>query len=156
MTNPINSAPFLRTTREFPDDLDQTIVELNRAYVDIAAAVNNRTIGLFPVSKPAITGNSWFTYKNQNKPSLRQVYNVTGTGTIEHLINIKNVFGFVAIYGTFTDGTLWYPLPYVDPTNAANQISLSVSSTQILITPGAGPPPTVSSGFVILEWISNT
>lgn len=156
MTNPINHSPYLRTTREFPEDIKQLTVEVNKSYLDVADAVNKRTIGLYPVSKPAITGNLWYSFDNTRKPSLRQIYNVTGTGTIQHLINFQNVFGFVVISGTFTDGTLWYTLPYVDILAADNQIKLTVDNTFIHITAGAGTPPNIVSGFVILEWISNT
>ena len=62
--------------------------------------------------------------------------------------------GFTRIYGTFTDGTNWYPLPYVDETSATDQISLVVDATNIAITAGGGAPPSITRGYVILEWLS--
>jgi hypothetical protein len=35
-----------------------------------------------------------------------------------------------------------------------NQIALSMDSTNIIITAGAGSPPTISSGQVVLEWLA--
>ena len=128
---------------------------MNRAYVDIANATNSRTIGIYPTNRPAITGDSYFVSGNQRQQSLRRVYNVTGTGNIAHGITLTQIAGFVKIYGTFTDGTNWYTLPYTDPVAANNQISLTVTPTNIVITAGGGTPPSIVSGWVVLDWISN-
>jgi hypothetical protein len=153
--NVINNSPYLRTSREYPqDDLHQLSVEVNKSYVDIALAVNNRTIGLFPVGRPAINGEAWFI-TSQKQQGLRQVYTISGTGNVAHNINAANIYAFTRIYGTFTDGTIWYPLPYVDVANANNQINITVTSTNIVITAGGGSPPSIVSGFVVLEWIVN-
>jgi len=53
-----------------------------------------------------------------------------------------------------TDGTNWYPLPYVDVIAANNQINVIVTPTDIVITAGAGAPPVITSGWVILEWLA--
>ena len=59
--NVSNQVAFLRTTRNFPlDDPQQLSVEINRSYVDIANAVNTRTIGIFPTNMAAQGGESWF------------------------------------------------------------------------------------------------
>lgn len=154
--NLANQSPFLRTSRTFPREADPLSVEIDRSYVDIANAVNQRTIGLFPVARPAITGESWFTSKNQRQQTLRQVYTFTAAGNIAHGINFSNLTSFTRIYGTFTNGTNWYPLPYVDVANANNQVNVYVSPTNIVITSGAGAPPAITSGMVVLEWLSNT
>lgn len=160
MTNPINNTNFLRTSRNFPKEINQLTVEIDKSYVDIANVVNNRTIGTFPISKPAITGESWFINDSNGQSigkqqTLRQVYQFTAAGNISHGINFSNIVGFTAIYGTFTDGSSWYPLPYVDTTNVGNQVSVSVSSTNIVITAGGTSPPSITSGLIVLEWLSN-
>ena len=153
-TNIANRSPYLISSRQFSDDATQISVELNKTYVDIANNVNVRTIGIFPTNTPVINGESWFTAGgNQKQQALRQVYLVTGTGTIAHGIDTSDIGGFTRIYGTFTDGTIHYPLPYVDVTSSTNQVLLTVDATNINITAGGGSPPTVSSGFVVLEWI---
>ena len=58
--NIVNQMPYLRTSRLFPEDLGQLCVEVNRSYIDVASAVNNRIIGIFPQTNSAITGESWF------------------------------------------------------------------------------------------------
>jgi hypothetical protein len=154
-SNVINTTPYLRTSREYPqEDMHELAVEINKTYVDIANAVNQRTIGLYPTNRPAVTGNSFF-FTSQRLQELRQIYRFTTTGTIKHGINTSNIVGFSQIYGTFTDGTVWYPLPYVDSTSANNQIKITVDATNINITAGAGTPPSISSGIVILAWISD-
>jgi hypothetical protein len=157
--NVINQTPYLPTSRNFPEELEQLTVEVNKSYVDIANAVNMRTIGLYPGGRPALTGNSFFLNGNQRQQTLRQVYTFTSAGSINTGIRDDFTPGFVAIYGTFTDGTNWYPLPYVDVIAANNQINVIIEpgspSWNIVITAGSGAPPTISSGYVVLEWLSN-
>ncbi len=153
-SNIANQSPYLRTSREFPKDLDQLTATLNKIYLDIANGVNARTIGIYPTNKPVIIGDSWFIGGHKFQ-ALRQIYEVTGTGTIEHRIDLASIKAFTHIYGTFTDGTNWYPLPYVDAVAATNQVSLYVDPTFIqIIGGGGGGQPVVQSGFVVLEWIS--
>ncbi len=146
--------PFLRKQRQFPQESQALSVEIDRAYTDIANSVNSRTISLFTQNRSIQNGESWSISGSQYN-GFRQFYLVTGTGNIAHGINLSTIYGFTKIYGSFKDGSNnWYPLPYVDATAANNQISLSVTSTNIVITAGAGAPPAIVSGFVILEWLS--
>lgn len=152
--NIVNQTPYLRTSRDFPQNSEHLAVELERSYIDIAQKMNDRTIGIFTTNRPSVTGESWFTSGQTKQQTLRQIYLVTGAGNIAHGINTSNIAGFVRIYGTFTDGSIWYPLPYVSATGATNQVSITVTSTNIVITAGGGSPPTISSGFVVLEYLS--
>jgi hypothetical protein len=154
MNNVVNRVAYLRTSREYPEDLHQLCVEVNKSYVDIANAVNNRIIGIFPVNRPAITGESWFL-TNQRQQGLRQVFTFTFSGAltqITHGINLKGIFAFIRIFGTFTDGTNWYPLPFVEATNVTNQVGISVTPTTINIQKGATAGGT--NGYIVLEWLS--
>lgn len=152
-TNIVNRSPFIRTTREIPEELHQLSVEVNKAYVDIAQALNLRTIGIFPTNNAAITGESWFL-ANQKQQTLREVFQFTGaTLAINHNIKVANIFGFTRIYGTFLAGGNWFPLPYVDTVAVANQIGIVITPTQIQIT-GANAVG-ITRGFIILEWMSN-
>lgn len=155
MTTPnSNQVSFLRTSRTFPEDSQALSVELDRSYLDIANAVNVRTIGLFTNHKPSNTGEGFFLGKGRQQTS-RQVYMFTSSGSIDHGINFLSIAGFTRIYGTFTNGTNWYPLPYVDVVNANNQVNVIVTPTNIVITAGGGSPPAITSGFVIIEWLNN-
>jgi hypothetical protein len=150
----VNQVPFLRTTRNFPEEIQPLTEELNRSYVDIAAKVNARTIGLFPTNKPAITGEAWFYNANEKQQTLRQLYTFTSAGSIAHGINLSQIAGISRIFGTFTDATNWYPLPYVDVVSATNQVNVIITPTNIVIAAGGGTPPSITSGFVVVEWLS--
>lgn len=153
-TNIVNQVPYLRTTRNFPEEIQPLVVELNRSYVDTAAKINDRVIGIFPTMRPAITGESWFYNAAQKQQTLRQVYTFTAAGNIPHGINLAQIAGFTRIWGTFTNGTNWYTLPWVDTVSATNQVNVLVNATNIVITAGGGTPPSITSGFVVLEWLS--
>jgi hypothetical protein len=150
----INQVPYLRTTREFPAELKQLSIEANKAYLDTANVVNNRTIGLYPTTRPAITGNRYYLSANKSQQTFRQVYTFTSAGSIAHGITIANIAGFVFISGSFTDGTVFYPLPYIDVVAANNQINVTITATDIVITAGAGAPPNIVSGVIVIEWLS--
>lgn len=150
-----STAPYLRTSRDFPEEPHQLSVELERSYIDIANVVNQRIIGNFPVNAPTVTGEAWFLRGgNSKQQTQRQVYTFSGAGTQAHGINTALISGFTRIYGTFTTGTLWGPLPYVSSTLVTDQIALSVDATNITIAAGA-TAPTITSAFVVLEWLSN-
>lgn len=160
MNNIINQTPYIRTSRNFPNEISQLSLEISRTYVDIANAINQRTISIFPKNLPAITGESWFIENNIPQQGFRQIYTwddtlLVGTQiTIPHSINFGSVFYFVRVWGIFIDGGgVWQTLPYVDVVAITNQIKVSVSSTNIIITKGATAPAS-SNGLVILEWIT--
>jgi len=152
--NIVNQSPYLRTSREFPKDMDQLTGELSKNYIDIANGVNIRTIGIYPTNRPAIIGDSWYI-GGKKYQGLRQIYEITGTGAIPHGIDVPSIKGFTDIYGTFTDGTSWYPLPFVSVLAANNQVNIFIGANSIFVTGGGGAgQPVVQSGFVVLEWIS--
>ena len=155
MTNQIEQAPYLREQREFPsDDLKKLARQTDQAYIDIATKVNLRTIGVFS-SNQSITGESWYLKGSSKKQQvLRRVFPFNSTEDIETSLTMD--VQFTRMYGTFTDGEIWYPLPYVDVVDATNQISFSVSDSDIVFAIGGGSPPTVDRGFIILEWISQS
>lgn len=167
-SNIINQTPYLRTSRQFPEDLSQLCVESNKSYIDIANAVNQRTIGIFVKNRPIVTGESWFL-SSQRQQTLRQLYSfgAIAPGTeldIPTQINPNDIVRFTKIYGVVTtNGTDYRPLPYIDP----NSLTTGMA---ILVGPGFVPPfvgvpcirivlgPTalpVTSGIAVLEWLSN-
>lgn len=153
MNNIINQIPFLRTTRDFPEELHQLSVEVNRAYVDIANAVNNRTISLFPTSKFANTGNSYYIQSNLRQQSFRQVYVFTSTVNIPHGINLSQIDRIAIMYGDFTDGTNWYGLIAGSNVAIIGQISFYIDANNIIFLIGAGAPA-LTKGNIVIEWIS--
>lgn len=152
-SNVVNQIPYLRTSREFPEDLRQLTVEVNKSYIDTANAVNNRIISLFPTNRPAITGESWFLTNNQRQQTLRQVFIFTTTTAITHLISVTNPNQFTRCFGSYTDGTNSYGLIFGTSVAVAGQILFYVTSTQIVFVVGAGAPA-LTAGRITLEWLS--
>ena len=150
--NVINQVAFLKTSREFPEEIKELTVQINKTYVDIANAVNNRTIGLFSVNRPAITGESWFFNGVPRQQTLRQVYEITSTASFNHGLDTTAISTFTKITGIGYDGTNWFPIPYLS-TNPAFSLGIFVTPTQVILDPGASR--TLVSGFVLLEWLSN-
>lgn len=161
-TNVQLKTPFLRTTRNFPEDIKLISLEVNRAYVDIANAVNSRTISLFPAVRPAVTGESWYYNKDQRQQTLRQVYPfgaISPGAELDIPHGITNFVQFTKIYGTvITNVPDYRPLPYVDPFSATNNIAILVGTvsgkSQIRIIVG-NTAFAVVSGLAILEWLVN-
>jgi hypothetical protein len=152
-SNVVNQTPFLRTSRNFPEEIGQFTVEVNKAYVDTANAVNNRTISLFPSDRPAINGESWFLTGNLRQQGFRQIYQFATTVPILHRIMITTPAQFVRGFGSYTDGINTYGLIWGSTVAIAGQISFFISPTSIVFVIGAGAPvPT--TGVVILEWLS--
>ena len=150
-TNIINQTAYLRTTRNFPEDLHQLTVEVNKDHVDIANVVNARTIGLFPVNFAAIDGESWFL-DNARQQGFRQVYQITSFAAIPHNLNLDNISFFTRIYGVGFVSNIYYPIPYANPI-ANGDISIYVDNTNIIFGTGVASP-TITKGIIILEWIS--
>ena len=154
-TNFKNTAPFLRTSRLFPqDDPEGLLVEIDKSYVDTASAVNARTIGVFSVNTPGVNGEAWFLAGGNKKlQGLRQVYQFTAAGNIPHGINLTSVNQFTKCTGAYTDGTNWYGVLF--GSTIVGNITFYVTPTNIVVQAGAGAPAIVS-GTIVLEWISRT
>jgi len=154
MSSPVaNQVAYLRTSRLFPEELGQLVVEVNRSYNDIAAAVNSRTIGLFPVNRPAINGEEWFL-TSQRQQGLRQVYTFTAAGNVPHGLKFTSIAQFTTAYGSFFDGTNYYGVIYGSDQPILGQISFYITPTNIVILDGT-MTPTIQKGTIVLQWISN-
>ena len=156
-SNVVNQVAYLRTSRKFPEEIEQLTVEINKSYLEIAAAVNARTIGIYPQTRPAITGDSYFL-KNQRQQSIRQIYTFTATTAIPHgLINIYSTIPyFTKMYGQYQDNVNnnWYGLPAATTVAIPGQITFYIDTTNINFVIGAGAPA-LKKGIIVLEWLSN-
>lgn len=160
-SNVANQMAFLRTSRDFPEDPKNLSMQLSKSYIDTSNAVNTRTIGIFPVNRSAITGESWFISGNQKQQGLRQVYTFTTTADINIGFKIASIAGFTRFYGSYTDGTSWYGLIPATSVAIAGQISFyvtvngaSTASDVIKFLVGAGAPA-LTNGVFVLEWLSD-
>jgi hypothetical protein len=159
MMNLVNKSPYLRNTRDFPEELHQLATEINKTYVEIASAVNNRTIGIYSVNKSSIDGNRYF-FTSQPNEGLRQIYTFTGTSNISLGFKLSSIYGIANMYGTYIDsaGNV-YGLIAGTSVAISGQISFYLSvvsgpSDMIVFVLGSGEPALVS-GMIVVEWISN-
>lgn len=154
------TSPFVPNFRQFPTqdshNLERQLVNFHTQHSN---AINNRTISTFPLHQVGFedflpTGERWFPVsgKTIQRDGNRLVFQISdSTLTITHNIPLINLV--TRLYGTFYDSTNWWPLPYVDVTAANNQINVKVTATQVIVTKGAGAPPTISQGIVVVEWV---
>lgn len=161
------TSPFLPNYREFPvEDSHNLQKQLVNFHNQTNNAVNQRTLGTFelytppdaaPSNAPAPSvpnGERWFPASGQTRlrDGNRLVVQVSdGALTVAHNITLINQV--TRLYGAFFDGTNWWPLPYVDLASATNQINVSVTATQVVVTKGGGSPPSISNGVVVLEYL---
>lgn len=146
-------SPYLRNQRMFPtEDVKALSNENDRAYIDIATKVNDRRIGIFAVGNQLVTGESWYL-TSQKQQTLCQVYQFTGAGNIAHGINFASITQFTRCWGDYTDGTNWYGVIWTSTTGLAGQVTFSISPTNIVVVVDGGAPA-VTSGTIILEWLS--
>ena len=150
---PLN-VPYLGTTRDFQEDLHLMSIEMNRAYIDIAGAVNTRTIGIFPLNKNVLTGDTYYLVGSQKQQILRKLFSFKTTADILHGIDFTAIFGFARGYGAFTDGTNWYGLIFGSNQLIPGQRSFYIDPKNIKFLAGAGAPA-LTQGTLVVEWISN-
>lgn len=162
------STPFVPVYRQFPaNDAHNLEKQLVNQSVQFANAINNRTVSNFQLhvdgdSQMLPNGERWFPTAAQSttpqrlRDGFRLVVQVSDTPTVVLAVNhnITQINQVTRLYGAFFDSvnSVWLPLPYVDVLAAANQIGLKVSSTQIIVTKGAGAP-SISNGIVVLEYL---
>lgn len=151
-TNIANQVAFLPTTRVFSQNLDSLTLELNRNYVEIAQAVNNRTIAIFPKNQSALNGKRWFLNTGSYQSGQRQVYDFSSFTNFDHGLNLDSIDYFTQCYGQFTNGTDWYGLLFSTPTVSAGQVNFYIDPSQIVFV-ASGTAPAITKGIIILEWI---
>jgi hypothetical protein len=158
MTNAIiNQTSYLRTSREFPEDMHLLAREMNKSYIEIANSTNSKVDGFFTANKPVINGESWYINNNQKQQALRQVFMLTASGGVFAAVNhgISPVIPgqFIRCFGAYTDGTKTYGFIYGNiGTPIAGQIVFDVTSTQIEFA--ASSAPVATTGTIVLEWLS--
>lgn len=159
----VNNVPYLRTTREFPLDAAGLTQEVSKSYLDVATAVNNRTIGIYPVNKPSITGNNYFLTTGRQQ-SLRQVYTfgvIVNGSTINIGFKLSSISQIILMYGTYLSGSSYFGIISADTSPISGQISFYVSvngsstTSDVIIFVVDGAAPSITSGTIVLEWIAN-
>ncbi len=152
----IQISPYLLEQWKFPTrDIKELANEIDLAYINIASATNYRTIGITAENFSLSTGEKWFLASgNTYQQSLRQLFPFTAAGNIPHGLNWNSVALISPrSYGTYTDGTNWYGTIYSSSGGIANQVTFYVTNTNIVVAKDAAAPA-ISSGFILLEWVS--
>lgn len=154
-------APFLRTSRKFPQDLNILEKELTNMYLDIAFAVNARIIGNY-TNVASLTGSIWNTSSTAmgtgtfKISTYRQVYNfgtVAPNATLRIAHGITTLAQFTSITGTcITNFPDYRPIPFADPSVATGNIALLCNNSQVIVINGS-TAPTINSGIIVLEWL---
>ena len=149
------SSPFVPVYRQFPvEDPHNLEKQLVNSFTQSSTAINNRTISTFQTNAIA-NGERWFPITGQQRlrDGNRIAVQVDDSNlTLPHGISLINQS--TRLYGSFQDASgNWQTLPYVDVTDVTNQISISVTSTDIVVTKGAGSPPSISNGIVVFEYL---
>ena len=101
------------------------------------------------------TGQLWsFQGETTRKQVFRQVYPFTSAPiTIPHDIPTTEFLYFSRCFGFYTDGTNYYGAIFASSTGITDQITFYVTPTDIHIL-STGTPPTITKGYVVLEWIT--
>lgn len=152
-SNIANRLPFVRLTRHFPEELPLLVREVTKAWEDMATAMNNRTISVFPTAKPALSGENWFLTGARAFESKRQVFTFTSLSAINHGIDFDSVEYFTRCYGEYTDGTNWYGIISGTSSTVSGQLLFFVTPTAITFVQD-GTQPALTKGIITLEWIS--
>lgn len=139
--------PTLTPVDNFTDDEQPLRDKLNKIYTDIANIVNDKKRKDQYLQQEDITADVWVN----GKAIFRQTFptgTLAATNTNPITTNIKTIDTLVLAYGSITNGTTQKTLPYSNP-DATQNIAVDVTSTQILLTTGAGMPANYS-GYITI------
>lgn len=157
---PTNSiGPYLQQNVTFSEDEEQRLLQHTSVNANVARAVNLREISIYQLSEIS-NGQQFFTAGNpqSNRYAFRKVFNIgpiaTGaTSTTAHGITQETIF--TRIYGTcVTDVVDYRPIPYSSTVALNQQISLTITGTNIVIVNGAASP-NITSCIVVLEYLKS-
>lgn len=153
--SPANTlAPFIKTSEYFPEEFEQFRIKFLEIYRNLANTVNLRDNGVHDLQE-FLTGQQWFTSGDpqRKRDVFRKVFEFTNAPlTFNH--NITGIVLCTYIGGSFTDGTNFYPLPFISTVAITDQVAVQVTPTQIVITRG-GTAPAITNGVVVLEYLKN-
>lgn len=152
---PNTLAPYLQTSVYFPDNFDEFRVTFLQQFRNIGNVANVRQIGIFDQTE-FLAGEQWPNVVNRQKPrhTFRKIFFFNDASLIFNH-GISGITLCTHIYGTGTNGTNFFPIPYVSATAIGNQIQIDVTPTQVVITKGGGAPPAITNGAIVLEYLKN-
>jgi hypothetical protein len=166
--NQINYGSFVPTTNVWDvarlydvdvnsPDFKELLVRLYQNVNNIAIVLNTKATGYY-LNEEFVSGKLFFNPASNNPLELRPGYIIAintgalgaGVTTINHNVNVTSTLKWMFISGAATNTTtlVGYPLPYADA--SGNNISVSVTATQIVINNASGV--TFTDSQVTLEY----
>jgi len=146
--------------KNIDDDFRELLVRLYQNLGNMSTSLNGKISGFYPLQE-FLTSALYFNPASSDPLKQRNEFLTTvnigalaaGATTVAHGITIDTNWKLVQIYGaaTKTSGT-YYPLPYASA-GGANNISLSMNATNILITNNSGV--TFDSSIVVIKYVKN-
>ena len=148
------STPFLPQNRSFSKDPEQFLIQITNLYADIARYLNAREIGGYQ-NIEQVSGQFFTDTTNAQQPKsgFRKVFPFSDAN-LNFAHNISNLTRTSYIGGSFTDGSNFYPLPFVTADAGADQVEIYLTSTNVVIVKG-GFAPAITDGLVIVEYLRN-
>ncbi len=145
--------PFLIINQKFSEEWEVFLTQIMKINADISRAVNIRDIAIYDKVE-SITGQQWFNPANVQikRDGFREVFQFSDAN-LNFAHNITGITLTTHIYGSFTDGTNFYPLPFVS-TVITDQVKIVVTPTNIVVTKG-GTAPAITNGVIVLEYLKN-
>lgn len=139
------------------DEFKELLVRLYQNVNNIALALNTKSTGYY-INEEFVSGKLFFNPASNDPLQLRPGFISTidtgaldaGITAVNHNIDVTDTFMWMFIYGAATDtvSIVGYPLPYSDV--AGNNISVSVTTTQVIINNNSGV--TFTNSQVTLEY----
>jgi hypothetical protein len=151
MSSSLPPGVFLPANTTYSEDQSQRLLQHTKFAADTARYMNLKEVAIYDLTEIQ-TAQQWFNPGNNQvkRFGFRRVFSFNDASlTFNH--GITGITLCTYIGGAFTDGTKFYPLPYVS-TAIANQVQIQVTSTQVLITKG-GTAPAITTGVVVLEYL---
>lgn len=152
--NPQNAlGPFIETSTYFPSDFDEFRAKFLAVYREISNNINTREVGVYDLVE-FLTGENWFTTGNPQikRKTFRKVFEFSDA-SLNFAHGITGITLTTHIYGSFTNGANFFPLPFVS-TVITDQIRIEVTPTNVVVTKG-GTAPAITNGLIVLEFLKN-
>ena len=158
----------INSLKETEPELKELLVRLYQNLNRISLALNTKDSGFY-VTNEFVTGSIYFpnptlSSATSQTPAMRQTFRLvvnfgalpnTTTKSVPHNLTPNTSWTFTSIYGCASNTTSfdYIPLPY-SSNNAGDEIELSVSPTNVVITTAADYSA-YNITYVILEYLKN-
>lgn len=147
-----NQLPLSIDFSEDPVVLRETLTDTYKRTVD---SMNTKVGGLYPLQEVAsfkrfFTEGEPFKYRNIYRKTF-----VVDPAVLNFPHNIPGIVFVTEMYGVMlTSQPDWRPIPFTSASLVTDQVSLKVTTTNIVIVKGATAPAIVEA-FVVLEYVKN-